>query len=384
MVGHLAYHFRIGGWLFLEKIPLATKAPRHRVDKVIEKEVKDLFYDVFKWFMRAVLRVYFNHIRLEGLENVPVGKPFILAANHQNAFLDALIVGAFIPGRLHYLTRGDVFNWWSKPLLGLLNMMPIYRIRDGYGKLTANEAIFRACQTLFAQQKSVMIFPEANHGECHFLRPLSKGTSRLALESQELLNGPLYIVPCGLNFFAHRLPRTPLLVAFGKPIKVAGYLSGYKENKPKAINTLKEDLSIGMKACLAIPEDTPDYLLIARVVFKEENKNKSLDELRLLASVPAEKMPLKPGKNYLVPILFLSLFNALPLLILWWVLRFFEDKVFWGSMKLVVMIFLMPVWWIGLFMIGTYYLDLYAGLLLIVISVMTLFARAGLRKLEAL
>ena len=64
----------------------------------------------------------------------------------------------------YFLTRAAVFK---KPLVAkLLNsvqMLPVYRIRDGWGNIANNNAIFESCTKLLHQGNAVAIFPEGSH-----------------------------------------------------------------------------------------------------------------------------------------------------------------------------------------------------------------------------
>ena len=212
----------------------------------------NVFYSCFKLLIKLTLRFYFHKIKIEGLENVPKNTPLIITPNHQNAFLDALLVGAFIPIPLplHYLTRQDVFNRWSKPFLRFLHMLPIYRIRDGYSKLSLNDAVFEACRDIFSNKGSILIFAEGNHGIHHFLRPLTKGAARLALQSEEGIDEDMMVLPVGLNYFNHQASNSTVLINFGKPIPVKEHLREYQNNRAKGLIAMRDAISKGMSAVL--------------------------------------------------------------------------------------------------------------------------------------
>ncbi|MGB5417843.1 1-acyl-sn-glycerol-3-phosphate acyltransferase, partial [Algibacter sp.] len=75
---------------------------------------------------------YFRRIKIHDVQNVPKSKPVLLLSNHQNALLDALLIGTKCNRSAYFLTRASVFN---KPviakILESLQMLPVYRIRDG-------------------------------------------------------------------------------------------------------------------------------------------------------------------------------------------------------------------------------------------------------------
>jgi 1-acyl-sn-glycerol-3-phosphate acyltransferase len=338
-------------------------------------------YRFVKRLARLGLQLYFSEIECVGFENLPRDKPFILAANHQNAFLDAIIAGAFLPRPLHFLTRSDVFNRFSSPWLKALQMIPIYRMRDGIQNLDRNQEIFNVCAEQLRMRFGIMVFPEANHGEDHFLRPLSKGTARMALHSQERIDDEVWIVPLGLNFFHHRRPRRKLSLVVGEPLSVKSFMPAYREHPASAMRGLKEKMTEAMKSCLIIPEPSEDYQQKKRVVFTPKNESLSFKKLHELAKrdyrhvqITAQK---KPGD---LGIGLASLPNFLPLWILQKVLQKFKDRVFWASMKFVVMLVLMPLWWTLIFISATISLGPWEGISLISLSVIGLFVRAELLK----
>lgn len=304
------------------------------------------FYAFLKVLMKLALRFYFHRIRIEGVENIPRNTPLIITANHQNAFLDALLVGAFIPIPLYYLTRQDVFTRWSRPLLRLMHMIPIYRIRDGYSKLSLNDAVFESCRELFKKRDSVLIFAEGNHGKNHYLRPLTKGAARLALQSQEKLNKDMMVLPVGINYFDHQAPNSTVLLKFGEPISVSTFQKRYQENKAKGLIKLRDVISNGMKETLIIPEETTNYEELADFIFQHDHEDLSFEELRLLNSSSLSR-PIKTKKKHTLA----WILNPVPLLIIRKVISRVDDVVFHSSLKFGLGLLLFPFWWLFIFLI---------------------------------
>ena len=316
-----------------------------------------LFYRSFKWFIRVTLSIYFKKITIEGRGSIPKNSPLIFTPNHQNAFLDALLVGAFSPIDLHFITRSDVFNRWTKPFLRLLHMIPIYRIRDGFSKLSENQAIFKACERLFAEKKSILIFAEGNHGEHHYLRPLTKGTARLALQAQESLNEDLKIIPVGLNYFHHQQPGTKVILVFGEPIRVSSCLNQYQESKGYGLTTLRDAIAEGMKSTLVIPEKTEDYEERKNGIFTTENEQLSFTDLRNLKNSPTQTHK-RLRKKYLSKIL-----NPIPFIVIHKIIHSTDDVVFHSSLKFAMGLFLFPIWWLfGTILIGYFFGIIWASI----------------------
>lgn len=295
--------------------------------------------------MKLTLRLYFHKIKIEGAENVPKDVPLVVTVNHQNAFLDALLAGAFISIPLHFLARQDVFTSWSKPLLKLLNMIPIYRIRDGYKNLSLNDATFEQCRELFGTNKSILIFAEGNHAKYHYLRPLTKGAARLALQSHRVSNN-LMVLPVGLNYFDHQAANSTVLIQFGKAIPVQDYIKDYEANKAKGLIAIRDAISAGMKETLIIPELTSDYESRVSAIFQEKNEELSFDELRLMDISNEVSEPPKVRKHFFAWIL-----NPVPMFIIKKIVGRIDDVVFHSSIKFGAGLFLFPIWWAVVFLL---------------------------------
>ncbi len=326
-------------------------------------------YWILKRVMRWALQLYFGRIEIVGLDGLPHG-PKILVSNHQNAFLDALIIGAFTPGSHYYLTRADIFKPWTLFFFRQLHMIPIYRIRDGFSKLSRNDITFQSCHQALARGESVMIFPEGNHGEHHYLRPLTKGMARIALSSNIDL---LHVQPIGLNFFHHRHPRRKLLIVYGQPIAVR-----QQSVTPESLKKLTRMTEARMKECLLIPDPRADYKMYAADLYRLENEKITWLELKKGKRAPIKSRPPRVGLKPLEWLMWLP--NVIPLLILQRVLKLFEDRVFWASMKLVVMVVLLPLWWTLLFLVTMRMVHQIWGLVAVSVAVASLFLRTWLRN----
>lgn len=318
--------------------------------------------------MRLSLRFYFKKIRIEGLDNIPRDTPLLITPNHQNALIDPLLVGAFAPIPIHYLTRSDVFKWWLKPLLTRVNMMPIYRIRDGYSKLSLNDQVFSSCREVFKKNGSVLIFAEGNHGKEYFLRPLTKGAARLALQSEETLGNGLVVLPVGLNYFNHQKSNSVVLIKFGEPIPVSDYLEIYKSNPTKGLIEMREGIGQGMKKVLVIPEADTDYESRKEKIFQPKHENLSFKELKDLdiSKVSLEKK--RNSRHWLARIL-----NPLPFLIINWMINRVDDVVFHSTLKFGIGLFSFPIWWLIVFSFLSMAVGINIALLAVIVMISGLF-----------
>jgi 1-acyl-sn-glycerol-3-phosphate acyltransferase len=184
---------------------------------------------------------YFKSIKIYGVANVPKDKPVLLLGNHQNALLDALLIAAQCGRFPYYLTRASVFkkSLVSK-LLKSLNMLPVYRIRDGWSNLSQNTAIFETCSNVLANNEAVAIFPEGSHDLVRRVRPLSKGFTRIVFDTLEKYPElDLQLVPVGLNYenAVHFPDRTVMF--FGEAISATSFVT---ESRNEDVKKLKEKI----------------------------------------------------------------------------------------------------------------------------------------------
>jgi len=154
--------------------------------------------------------------------------PLLIAANHPNSFLDAIIIASLFRSPVYSLARGDAFTGrMINRFLTSLNIFPVYRISEGTENLENNYATFNACQKLFMQNKIVLIFSEGRCINEWHLRPLRKGTARLAINAWEN-NIPLKVLPLGINYSSFRFYGKNMIINFGDIISkkdMNGYLS---------------------------------------------------------------------------------------------------------------------------------------------------------------
>ena len=225
------------------------------------------FYKLLYAYVCAIHRLYYKRITVVGAEKIPANTPVIFAPNHQNALMDAFAVMFPIHKHVVFMARADIFK---KPaiakILDSLQILPIYRIRDGYAELGRNQEIFDKTVEVLKSNIPLCILPEGNHEGQKRLRPLKKGIFRIAFQSEESnsFNLNLHIIPVGIDYSGYFNAGEDLTVVYGTPIKVADYAAQYRENEQKTINTLMQLLAENMRSVmLHIPEE--HYALTSQI-----------------------------------------------------------------------------------------------------------------------
>lgn len=207
-------------------------------------------------------RVFYRKIIVGGRENINPEHHLIFAPNHQNALMDALAVLFTHKGQPVFLARADIFkNKIIASFLYFIKILPIYRIRDGFGTLRSNDEIFRKTIDVLKNRNGLVILPEGDHAGFRRLRQLKKGICRIALHADEatgfILN--IRIIPVGIEFSNYSRFRQVLTVMYGKPIEVSGYREVYRQSPEKAFKELRDRISAEIKRLMVHIESVEDY-----------------------------------------------------------------------------------------------------------------------------
>lgn len=172
--------------------------------------------------------------------------PLLIASNHPNSFLDAIIYDILFDVPIWSLARGDVFKRFPKaiPFLTSVRIFPVYRTREGTENLIENYQTFDACMQVFEKKEAVTIFSEALCVNEWHLRPLKKGTARIAFMAWDK-GLPVKVIPVGINYSSFRRYGKKIDVNFGEMIHASDFsLEDTDGNKHLSFNKkLKEQLS---------------------------------------------------------------------------------------------------------------------------------------------
>ena len=163
-----------------------------------------LLYYIIRWWARICLQLFYQRIVVTGLENIPADRPVIYLLNHQNTLLDALLPVVYLPGKVYFLARADLFEkpaWQA--IMRFFRIFPIYRQKDGFGGLRKNKSWFERYSLELVNGNNIALFPEATHCSAWLFRPLQKGYLRLVRQVQENGCTPV-IVPMYLHYSDHR------------------------------------------------------------------------------------------------------------------------------------------------------------------------------------
>jgi 1-acyl-sn-glycerol-3-phosphate acyltransferase len=126
--------------------------------------LKKLWLIIVEAYIKLGFLFYYKKIKKIYLEEIPKDKAVMFLSNHQSALLDPLLITVNSTRKNYFLTRADVFkNRIVKSILTSLQMIPVYRLRDGIRTITKNNEIFSYCSEILMDNNSIILFPEGNH-----------------------------------------------------------------------------------------------------------------------------------------------------------------------------------------------------------------------------
>ncbi len=190
-----------------------------------------MLYNFVKIFARLAIRICCRDIKLNNKWLFYKCKgPLLLAVNHPNSFLDAIILCTLFNEPVYSLARGDAFKGkLISRILAAFKMLPVYRASEGVENLEDNYKTFNDCSEIFKQNGIVLIFSEGKCINEWHLRPLKKGTARLAIAAWQQ-NVPLRILPIGINYSSFNLFGKNVHINTGKPIEYKNMVNNFTDN----------------------------------------------------------------------------------------------------------------------------------------------------------
>lgn len=209
-----------------------------------------MIYGLLSIWTRLAMRWFVPSLTIRPAKNWLPGKPTLLVANHPDSFLDAVIIAMACKGPIHFLARGDVFTKpWHRKLLRLLNMYPVYRIREGRAHVHLNRNTFRFSHEVLANNGTLLIFIEGICLNTHELQPFKKGAARIALEAKDL-PGCCYL-PVGVAYSSFSRIGKAATVIFGETIFPEQIFEGDQEQAN--LTRFNRLLFPKLEACINVP-----------------------------------------------------------------------------------------------------------------------------------
>jgi 1-acyl-sn-glycerol-3-phosphate acyltransferase len=258
---------------------------------------RNLGYSILKPYVDFLIKCSYNKILRVGKEKLPKDGAIILAPNHTNTLMDALVVLSSDKNRKVFVARADIFRFPVLPkIFTFLKIMPIMRLCDGFRAVKQNQEIIDKAVDVLKDRIPFCIFPEGTHLAKYSMLPISKGIFKIAFQAhEELSDTPLYIVPVGIRYGDFFRFRSSVRLEFGEPINVGEYIAEHAEQtQSEQMNGMKDMLTERLRSViLYVPNDENYNATIETCAALEsyeiaqlgsENKAKHALDIQLLAN----------------------------------------------------------------------------------------------------
>ena len=288
------------------------------------------WYNILRPYGGYCTRLSYRKFRIEG--KLPEGVAGIIAPNHTNTLMDAMVTLRARKAPTVFGARSDIFeNATVAGLLHTLRILPMVRRRDGIRKVLRNYEIFSEVDEVLANDVPFCIFCEGRHRPMHSLLPVGKGIARIAFRSAE--SRPTVIVPTGIEYsdFFHYMPDVTL--RFGEPLDVNAFLEAHKDDtEAVCYQALRDELFTRISSLITYLPDDETYE--ARWAEIEAGRPRKPAWLRYTLAA------------LLSPLFLLSAVLTLPA---WGLAEYLchykiKDPAFRNTARFVIRMFLIPVW----------------------------------------
>lgn len=212
-------------------------------------------YRILRAIGRLALRWFYREVEVVGLEHLPDTGPALLASNHPNALVDALVVGCTLRRPVTLTAKATLLeNPVTRALLRAAGVVPLQRASDAVRSSAGgdrrldparNADAFVAVLDVLEAGGIVLIFPEGKSHSDPALAPLKTGLARIATMARvERGLASVPIVPVGLTFERKWEPRSRVLMHLGPPI--VGGAEG--PGQPNDVAALTHRVDLGLRA----------------------------------------------------------------------------------------------------------------------------------------
>ena len=210
-----------------------------------------IVYTVLRAAGRLALRWFYRDVEVVGRERIPDHGPVLLASNHPNALVDALVIGCMLRRPVTLTAKATLLdNFVTRALLRMTGVVPLQRASDALasGNRTAidpsrNANAFAAVLDVLQSGGIVLLFPEGKSHSDPKLAPLKTGLARIALMARDRGLPSIPIMPIGLTFERKWEPRSRVLMRVGSPISV----DQHAPNAPETVAAVTQAIDVGLR-----------------------------------------------------------------------------------------------------------------------------------------
>jgi 1-acyl-sn-glycerol-3-phosphate acyltransferase len=185
----------------------------------------------------------FYNFHIEGTENIPQGKPVILASNHRS-YADPVILTMPMKLPVSYMAKEELFR--NKLFGWFIRKLGAFPVKRGAGDMSVIDDSIN----ILNSGRNLVIFPEGTRSKDGKVGKGKTGVALIAAKSGA------DVIPCGISFEGEKLHfRSKLTLRFGKVITAEELC--ITDGSPRELKAVKQKI---MGAITELVEYTPPAL----------------------------------------------------------------------------------------------------------------------------
>jgi glycerol-3-phosphate O-acyltransferase/dihydroxyacetone phosphate acyltransferase len=227
-------------------------------------------YRLVRALARLLLAIFYRSIDIVGRERIPARGPLIVAANHHNSLVDAMLLMAVIPRRLRILANAPLFRHpLIGPFLWLVGALPVHRLKEAGNDPARNAALFAATTHTLRASGAILIFPEGRTQPEPVLLELRTGAARMLLDAAGGAGAtlPVTLLPVGLVYHDPGTFRSGRALALvGEPVVTSDCVTLARDAYGRAARRLTERLADALRRLIVETGDRETLHLLELVM----------------------------------------------------------------------------------------------------------------------
>ena len=180
------------------------------------------------WLGGVALNWFYSDVRVINGDRIPASGPILVAMNHQNALIDALLALWIVPRELRITAKATLGDTAAGALLmKSIGIIPLQRVADNPTSPDPirNRHAFEAMIDELRRGGAILVFPEGKSHNEPEIAPLKTGLARAALRAHQNGVSGIGIIPIGITFEDKATPGTRVIAQVGEPILMDGWPS---------------------------------------------------------------------------------------------------------------------------------------------------------------
>lgn len=176
-----------------------------------------------RWIGGIALHWFYSDICVIDADRIPRDGPILIAMNHQNALVDALLAFWIVPRNLRLTGKATIGDTATGALLMRMGgVIPLSRASDDpiSSSPLRNRRSFEAMIDELQRGGAVLLFPEGRSHNDPQVAPLKTGLARAALRARHAGVRGVRIVPIGVTFENKAEPDTAVLAEVAQPLEM--------------------------------------------------------------------------------------------------------------------------------------------------------------------